>query len=69
MRAMLESNGGMDALRNRAQAKKVLDFLRASAIIEDKVVTADSAAAEATRMPPTRRQTRWKMTQLEGGNE
>ena len=47
IRAMLESNGGMDALRNRAQAKKVLDFLRSSAIIEDKVVTADNAE-EAT---------------------
>ena len=44
VRAVLEGNGGMDALRNRAQAKKVLDFLRSSAIIEEKVVTADSAA-------------------------
>lgn len=43
VRAVLESNGGMEALRNRAQAKKVLDFLRSSAIIEEKVVTADSA--------------------------
>jgi trigger factor len=43
IRAVLENNGGMDALRNRAQAKKVLDFLRGSAIIEEKVVTADSA--------------------------
>jgi trigger factor len=43
VRAVLESNGGMDALRNRAQAKKVLDFLRSSAIIEEKVVSADSA--------------------------
>ena len=47
VRAVLEGNGGMDALRNRAQAKKVLDFLRSSAIIEEKVVTADSAE-EAT---------------------
>ncbi len=47
VRAVLEGNGGMDALRNRAQAKKVLDFLRASAIIEDKVVSADSVE-EAT---------------------
>ncbi len=44
VRAVLEGNGGMDALRNRAQAKKVLDFLRSSAIIEEKVVSADSAA-------------------------
>ncbi len=43
VRAVLEGNGGMEALQNRAQAKKVLDFLRASAIIEDKVVLADSA--------------------------
>ena len=34
MRAMLETNGAMPGLRNRAQTKKVLDFLRASAIIE-----------------------------------
>jgi len=43
VRAMLETNNGMDALRNRAQAKKVLDFLRGSAIIEEKVVTANSS--------------------------
>ncbi len=47
VRAVLEGSGGMDALRNRAQAKKVLDFLRSSAIIEEKVVSADSAE-EAT---------------------
>lgn len=46
VRAVLESNGGLEALRNRVQAKKVLDFLRASAIIEEKVVTADSAAED-----------------------
>ncbi len=44
VRAMLESNNGMEALRNRAQAKKVLDFLRGSAIIEEKVVSANSSA-------------------------
>ncbi len=44
VRAMLTANGGLEGLRNRAQAKKVLDFLRSSAIIQDKVVTADSAA-------------------------
>ena len=44
VRAMLMANGGLEGLRNRAQAKKVLDFLRSSAIIQDKVVTADSAA-------------------------
>lgn len=46
VRAVLESNGGLEALRNRTQAKKVLDFLRASAIIEEKVVTADSEAED-----------------------
>ncbi len=46
VRAMLESNNGMEALRNRAQAKKVLDFLRGSAIIEEKVVTANSPEAD-----------------------
>ncbi len=42
VRAMLENSSGMDELRNRAQAKKVLDFLRGSAIIEEKEVSADS---------------------------
>ena len=46
VRAMLESNNGMEAMRNRAQAKKVLDFLRGSAIIEEKVVSADGSGAE-----------------------
>ncbi len=46
VRAMLESNNGMEALQNRAQAKKVLDFLRGSAIIEEKVVTANTAEAD-----------------------
>ena len=36
IRAVLESNGGLEGMANRAQAKKVLDFLRASAIIEEK---------------------------------
>ena len=45
VRAMLETNNGMDALRNRAQAKKVLDFLRGSAIIEEKVISASSPEA------------------------
>ena len=44
VRAMLERNDGLTALANRTQAKKVLDFLRGSAIIEEKVVSADSAA-------------------------
>ena len=47
VRAMLETNNGMDALRNRAQAKKVLDFLRGSAIMEEKVVSADSTGIQA----------------------
>ena len=47
VRAMLEMNNGMDALRNRAQAKKVLDFLRGSAIMEEKVVSADASGIQA----------------------
>jgi len=39
-RAVLESNGGLDGIANRAQAKKVLDFLRSSAIIEETLVPA-----------------------------
>jgi len=46
VRAMLETNNGMEALRNRAQAKKVLDFLRGSAIMEEKVITANSPEAD-----------------------
>ena len=38
MRAFLEKNEGFENIRNRAQAKKVLDFIRASAIIKEKVV-------------------------------
>ena len=47
VRAMLETNNGMDALRNRAQAKKVLDFLRGSAIMEEKSVSADATGIQA----------------------
>ena len=43
MRAMLESNGALSGLVNRAQTKKVLDFLRASAIIKEKEVSSDQA--------------------------
>ena len=68
VRAMLESNGGMDALRNRAQAKKVLDFLRSSAIIEDKVVTADNAE-EATEDAADEAADALEIGALEGKNE
>jgi len=68
IRAMLESNGGMDALRNRAQAKKVLDFLRSSAIIEDKVVTADNAE-EATEDAADEAADALEIGALEGKNE
>ena len=68
VRAMLESNGGMDALRNRAQAKKVLDFLRSSAIIEDKVVSADSAE-EATEDAADEAADALEIGALEGENE
>ncbi len=47
MRALLEANNAMDGLRNRAQTKKVLDFLRGSAIIEEKVVSPEEAASLA----------------------
>ncbi len=47
MRALLETNDGMTNLMNRAQTKKVLDFLRASAIMEERVVQAGAAIAEA----------------------
>jgi len=40
VRAVLESNGGLEGLANRVQAKKVLDFLRGSAIIEETAVPA-----------------------------
>ena len=46
VRAMLEKNNGMEEMQNRAQAKKVLDFLRGSAIIEEKEVSADSEMEE-----------------------
>lgn len=68
VRAVLESNGGMDALRNRAQAKKVLDFLRASAIIEDKVVSADSAEG-ATEDAADEAADALEEGAVEGGNE
>lgn len=47
MRAMLEASNGMDTLRNRAQTKKVLDFLRASAIMESKKVQVGAEIEEA----------------------
>jgi trigger factor len=40
MRAYLETNDQIAGVRNRAQTKKVLDFLRQAAIIEEKVVKA-----------------------------
>ncbi len=46
IRAVLESNGGLEGLANRAQAKKVLDFLRASAIMEETVVPAGTLPAD-----------------------
>ena len=46
MRAFLEGNAQMDGVRNRAQTKKVLDFLRAAAIMEEKVVRAGEETAE-----------------------
>ena len=58
----------MDALRNRAQAKKVLDFLRGSAIIEDKVITAPEAE-EATEEAADEAADALELGALEGENE
>ena len=68
VRAVLEGNGGMEALRNRAQAKKVLDFLRSSAIIEDKVVTAPNAE-EATEEAADEAADALEIGATEGENE
>jgi trigger factor len=46
VRALMERNGQLEGLRNRAQTKKVLDFLRAATIIEEKVVKAGEVADE-----------------------
>lgn len=46
MRAMIETQNAMPGTRNRAQTKKVLDFLRAAAIMEEKVVKAGEAPAD-----------------------
>jgi len=48
LRAMMESRGTINSFRNRVQTKKVLDFLRGSAIMKEKVV---SALAEGTEEP------------------
>jgi len=48
LRAMMESRGTINSFRNRVQTKKVLDFLRGSAIMKEKVV---SAQAEGTDQP------------------
>ena len=48
VRAVLESNGGMEGLANRAQAKKVLDFLRGTAIIEEKLIPAGTLPEDLT---------------------
>jgi trigger factor len=43
LRAMLETANAMNALTNQAQTKKVLDFLRGSAIITEKEVHSHEA--------------------------
>lgn len=48
LRAMMESRGTINSFRNRVQTKKVLDFLRGSAIMKEKVV---SALAEGSEEP------------------
>jgi len=48
VRAVLESNGGLEGLANRTQAKKVLDFLRGTAIIEEKLIPAGTLPEDLT---------------------
>ena len=45
LRAYLESNNSLDALRNRAQTRKILDFLRGAAVVNEIPVTAGEALA------------------------
>lgn len=53
LRALLEANEGLVALQNRTQTKKVLDFLRAQAIMEEKVVKpGDEQDDEDNEAPP-----------------
>lgn len=46
MRAYLESNNGLDALRNRAQTRKVLDFLRGAAVLTEVPIAAGEMLAD-----------------------
>lgn len=66
VRALLETKGELEALRNRTQAKKVLDFLRGSAIIQDKVVSADSAIEDTDEVTDEESD---EDAAIEGGNE
>jgi trigger factor len=51
LRALLETRGTMNSFSNRVQTKKVLDFLRASAIMKEKVVSPKAEAGEPTEEP------------------
>ena len=44
MRAYLQANAGFEAVRNRAQVKKVLDFLLENAVIKEKLVSANGSS-------------------------
>jgi len=51
VRAMIENRGSFDAIRNRAQTRKVLDFLKDAATIEVTAVEANAEALEASETP------------------
>jgi len=51
LRALLESRGTINSFRNRVQTKKVLDFLRGSAIMKEKVVSAQAEGTEPAEEP------------------
>lgn len=61
-RALLESRGTMNSFRNRLQTNKVLDFLRGSAIIKEKVVTPGAEDASAEEAAPAAKETAKKST-------
>jgi trigger factor len=58
VRALIESRGTMGSLRNRVQTKKVLDFLRGSAIMKEKVVSPQAETSdEQEAVKPTKKET------------
>ena len=51
LRALMETRGTINSFRNRVQTKKVLDFLRGSAIMKEKVVSAQTEGEESAEEP------------------